>query len=90
MLILKTQRVPDFCVMLEGVHCLWQSTSLFGIADEVKELCDAGSEVKTITLKSLCFPRNVKKMGWEHKLIVLLHTVILVTLPDSTFLPGVK
>lgn len=29
-------------------------------------------------------------MGWEHKLIVLLHTVILVTVPDSTFLPRVK
>lgn len=35
-------------------------------------------------------PQKCKKMGWEHQLIVLLHTVILVTVPDSTFLPRVK
>lgn len=29
-------------------------------------------------------------MGWEHKLIVLLHTVILVSVPGSTFLPRAK
>lgn len=72
-----------------GGSCRRPNTpALHGTADEVILCCWLWRENNHSEISGL--PQKCKKMGWEHKLIVLLHTAILVSVPGSTFLPRAK